>query len=142
MADAHGDEAMAVVAAHRNYEQAMLEAFYVHELAVIDAHSDYANAMGGVAYGPTRDIKALNKALSVADDAHDRALDATGNAYYRALEAAKDVYNRALEATGISPISSQPRRPSPAWYPDTGVAGGLRWWDGTRWTNATPPPPT
>ena len=92
---------------------------------MIDAHSDYANALGGIAYGPTSDIKVLNRAFSVADDAHDRALEAASDAYYRALEAARDVYNRALEAAGISPISSQPRRPSPGWYPDPAGTGGF-----------------
>ena len=32
-------------------------------------------------------------------------------------------------------------RPAPAgWYPDG--QGGVRWWDGERWTEDTPPPPT
>ena len=33
--------------------------------------------------------------------------------------------------------------PPPGWYPEPG-AGALRWWDGTRWTEArhVPPPPS
>jgi uncharacterized protein DUF2510 len=32
--------------------------------------------------------------------------------------------------------------PPPGWYPEPG-SGGLRWWDGTRWTDARHlPPPT
>lgn len=32
--------------------------------------------------------------------------------------------------------------PAPGWYPEPGT-GALRWWDGTRWTDArhVPPPP-
>jgi uncharacterized protein len=30
---------------------------------------------------------------------------------------------------------------APGWYPDPGVPGGQRWWDGTRWTDHASPPP-
>jgi uncharacterized protein DUF2510 len=42
---------------------------------------------------------------------------------------------------------NQPSPPPPGWYQDP-TAPGLRWWDGTRWTEhqqpavALPPPPT
>lgn len=37
------------------------------------------------------------------------------------------------------PPMGPPLGPPPGWYPDP--AGGVRWWDGTQWTSATPPPP-
>jgi hypothetical protein len=153
MADAHSDYALAVIDAQSSYEMAMIAAQGAYELAVNAAHGDYANAMIDVAYDPrrTRDIKPLNRAFSVADDAYRRALKAASDAYDRALEAASDAYDRALEAasdayyrrldgTGSSPTSSQPLRPSPGWYPDPAGTGGVRWWDGTQWTAVTPPP--
>jgi hypothetical protein len=42
--------------------------------------------------------------------------------------------NRVLAAAGFLP-------PLPAgWYPDA-TSGGVRWWDGRRWTDAHQPPP-
>ena len=44
--------------------------------------------------------------------------------------------NEVLAAVGRAP------GPPPGWYPEPGT-GGVRWWDGTRWTDArqAPPPP-
>jgi len=37
------------------------------------------------------------------------------------------------------PLGQPLQGPPPGWYPDP--AGAIRWWDGTQWSAATPPPP-
>jgi len=36
---------------------------------------------------------------------------------------------------------TQPGGPAAGWYADPGGSGGLRWWDGSRWTDHVAPPP-
>jgi hypothetical protein len=47
---------------------------------------------------------------------------------------------RNLKSGMLPPTGQQPLGPPPGWYPDP--TGGVRWWDGTQWTDAMPPPTT
>jgi hypothetical protein len=63
-------------------------------------------------------------------------------AYVIAVRPKLRAASRSLKARTYKappPIGQQPLGPPPGWYPDP--AGGVRWWDGTQWTTATPPPP-
>jgi uncharacterized RDD family membrane protein YckC len=81
--------------------------------------------------------------LILATKEHRRVADmATGTYVVASDEVGRAPAAAALPgAAGAPPVPAVAGGPPANWYADPGGAPQLRWWDGTRWTDHTRPPP-